>query len=237
MCVCALARVCVCACVHSTYLSSPCSPWLKFPTAKGSISRLCEETMSLLRQCVTSNWWRCPNGHKENHLCGRLSHWWQKSSCLHWTVYKLWQNVVKKKKIWQMEIQAGRAGYRKELFFFWWWSIFWSLGGLWWDKCCEAHGSGLDDLSAVADGTTEHHAKDHPDDLQRGELVLRQQQKNESLPPPKKVCFHRLTHHDACDADAHVPNDVEFVIKEVLDAWFTVLQSMQVNESCSQRWM
>lgn len=86
------------------------------------------------------------------------------------------------------------------------------------------HGSSLDDLSAVADGTTEHHAEDHPDDLQRGELIFRQ---HVSSPPspPKKVSFQHLTHHDTSDANAHIPNDVKFVIKEVLDLRFTVLQS------------
>lgn len=43
--------------------------------------------------------------------------------------------------------------------------------------------------------------------------------------PPKKVSFQHLTHHDTSDADAHIPNDVKFVIKEVLDLRFTVLQS------------
>lgn len=34
-----------------------------------------------------------------------------------------------------------------------------------------------------------------------------------------------LTHHDSSDADAHIPNDVEFAVEEVLDACFTVLQT------------
>lgn len=49
--------------------------------------------------------------------------------------------------------------------------------------------------------------------------------------PQKKVCFHCLTHHDACDADAHIPDDVEFVVKEVLDARFTVLQSKSMSHA------
>lgn len=36
--------------------------------------------------------------------------------------------------------------------------------------------------------------------------------------PHNKVWLHPLTHHDACDADAHIPDDVELVIEEVLDA-------------------
>lgn len=93
------------------------------------------------------------------------------------------------------------------------------------------HGAGLDDLSAVADSTTEHHAEDHPDDLQRGELILRQQQMWIIIPPLKKLCFQCLTHHDASDADAHVPDDVEFMIKEVLDPQFTVLQSKSMSHA------
>lgn len=54
-------------------------------------------------------------------------------------------------------------------------------------------GSSLYDLSAVANGTTEHHAEDHPDD------------------------------HDSSDADAHVPNDEELAVEELLDACLTVL--------------
>lgn len=34
-----------------------------------------------------------------------------------------------------------------------------------------------------------------------------------------------LTHHDSSDADAHIPNDVEFVVEEFLDARFAVLQT------------
>lgn len=48
------------------------------------------------------------------------------------------------------------------------------------------HSAGLDDLSAVANSTTEHHAEDHPDDLQKEELTLRQQQMWIITPPPQK---------------------------------------------------
>lgn len=55
--------------------------------------------------------------------------------------------------------------------------------------------------------------------------------------PPKKVCFHCLTHHDACDADAHIADDVEFVVKEVLDARLTVLQSKSMSHAVRDGWM
>lgn len=32
-------------------------------------------------------------------------------------------------------------------------------------------------------------------------------------------------HHDSGDANAHVANDVEFAVEEILDAAFTILQS------------
>lgn len=54
-------------------------------------------------------------------------------------------------------------------------------------------GSSLYDLSAVANGTTEHHAEDHPND------------------------------HDSSDADAHVPNDEELAVEELHDASLAVL--------------
>lgn len=41
-----------------------------------------------------------------------------------------------------------------------------------------------------------------------------------------KVCNVLMfqTHHDSGNADAHVANDVEFVVEEILDATFTILQ-------------
>lgn len=37
-----------------------------------------------------------------------------------------------------------------------------------------------------------------------------------------------LIHHDSGDANAHVANDVEFVVEEILDAAFTVLWSKNI---------
>lgn len=85
--------------------------------------------------------------------------------------------------------------------------------------------SSLDDLSAVANGTTEHHTEDHPNDLLRGKQIFN-----------KVICTHNvcvfvcvssqiLTHHDSSNANAHVSNDVEFTVEELLDACLTVLQT------------
>lgn len=44
----------------------------------------------------------------------------------------------------------------------------------------------------------------------------------------KKSVFNSsqiLTHHYSSDADAHVPNDVEFTVEELLDACLTVLHT------------
>lgn len=51
----------------------------------------------------------------------------------------------------------------------------------------------LDDLPAVPYSATQHHTEDHPDN------------------------------HDSSNADADIPNDVEFIVEEILDACLTIL--------------
>lgn len=97
-------------------------------------------------------------------------------------------------------------------------------------------GSRLNDLSAVANGTTEHHTEDHPNDLLRrkNRLLL----KSHSQKSAYLCAFSTpiLTHHDSGNADAHVPNDVEFTVEEVLDACLTVLHTRDKrSEAVSSR--
>lgn len=135
----------------------------------------------------------------------------------------------RKKKFWQMEIQAGWAGYREEL------SDYGHFPGPWvedgeiydltsrlqlrWPLCC----CGWHNRAPCwrsSRWSAERRA--HPQataDVCHHPL------------PPKKVSFQHLTHHDASDADAHIPDDVKFVIKEVLDLWFTVLQSKLMSDA------
>lgn len=97
----------------------------------------------------------------------------------------------------------------------------------------EGRGSSLDDLPAVSDSTTEHHTEDHPNDLLRGKQSFNK--KKTKKPQTFSLTIKRmhllvfsssesLTHHDSSDADAHVPDDVEFAVEEVLDACLTVLR-------------
>lgn len=51
----------------------------------------------------------------------------------------------------------------------------------------------LNDFSAVTNGTAKYHTEDHPDD------------------------------HDSSDANAHIPDDVQFTVEEVFNARLTVL--------------
>lgn len=54
---------------------------------------------------------------------------------------------------------------------------------------CRGRGSGLYDLPAVANGTAQHHAEDHPDDLPEGRRIFNQcQWINETL-LAKKVSY------------------------------------------------
>lgn len=118
-------------------------------------------------------------------------------------------------------------------------TVFW--GGLQEQRGVEVKGltsPSLDDLPAVAYGTTEHHTEDHPNDLLRGKQTFN---KN-SFPLIKKCVFHSSlqTHHDSSNADAHIPNDVELTVEEVLDACLTVLQTKnkrsQAASNCSEPW-
>lgn len=43
-----------------------------------------------------------------------------------------------------------------------------------------------------------------------------------------------LTHHDSSNADANVPNDVEFIVEEILDAGLTILQNGEEMSGVSQ---
>lgn len=87
-------------------------------------------------------------------------------------------------------------------------------------------GSSLDDLPGVANGTTEHHTEDHPNDLLRIHILKQIILANNVLVSARVFkASQRLTHHDSSDADAHVSNDVEFAVEELFDACLTVLQT------------
>lgn len=47
--------------------------------------------------------------------------------------------------------------------------------------------------------------------------------------------FLDQTYHDSSYADAHIPNDVEFAVEEVLNACFTVLQTKYMRSHVSSR--
>lgn len=61
-------------------------------------------------------------------------------------------------------------------------------------------------------------------------LLIKKKKKTFSLPKKECIVFsssESLTHHDSSDADAHVPDDVEFAVEEVLDACLTVLRDKE----------
>lgn len=57
----------------------------------------------------------------------------------------------------------------------------------------EVHSVSSDDLSAVTDGTAQHHTEDHPN------------------------------YHDASNADSHISNYVQLTVEEVFNSSLTVL--------------
>lgn len=89
-------------CVNSSCLSSPCSPWQRFPTAKRSLSRLWEKTLPPLRPVCGLEFVEIVTLVPGIILAPRDG-------------IRLNRMLWEKKTNWQMEIQVEWAGYRKGL--------------------------------------------------------------------------------------------------------------------------